>query len=344
MNLCRRLVHVPAALLALCAGGFAVAQVSAPMLPHAGLPPLKTVSTAEFRVHIETIQGVVRACQAHASACDPAAVGDDNSINPGNAPAYIERFGWLRDLLEDRGDPSHEKRTALLPQAVERLQQEAAEVDEPASSRVVLSKSMQAARAAVLSRKEFRTAEGYSLSDRLASWFSQLIGRMFGGVSSLGRMAPWLGTALQWGTLLLAATLLSLWAYRALDRQRVAIGRLHSGGPSAEAQAESRLWAARAREHADRGEWREAVHALYWASIVVLEDRRTLRRSGTRTPREALRLIDPASHLREPLRAQTGEFERIWYGLQPAAAADYQSALTNYQALQAGAGAKVAGA
>ena len=120
-----------------------------------------------------------------------------------------------------------------------------------------------------------------------------------------------------------------------MDRQRVTIGRLGTDAINAEQQAESRMWAARARAYAEGGEWREAVHALYWASIVALEDRRTLRRSGTRTPREALRLIDPASHLREPLRAQTGEFERIWYGLRPAGREDYARVLALYEEVRA---------
>ena len=331
-------------LMLLVAARFAVAQAPEPMLPHAGLPPLKTVSVAEFRLHLEALRGVVLACERDASSCNPTSVGDDNNVKAADGTTYIERFDWLRDLLEDRRDPSHTKRAALLPHADQRLQQQLAELDVPSAPAPGISKQMQSARATVLSRKEFRTTSGYSLSDRLAAWFSELLNRMFGGVSTLGRTVPWLGRAMEWGTLLLAATLLVLWIYRALDRQRVTIGRLQNDAISAAQQAESRLWAARAREYAGRGEWREAVHALYWASIVALEDRRTLRRSGTRTPREALRLIDPASRLREPLRAQTGEFERIWYGLQPAAAADYESALTHYQALQASSGPGMANA
>ena len=344
MSACCNSMRYAILLLSLTAAGSAPAQTPEPMLPHAGLPPLKTVSTGEYRAHLEALRDVVLACERDASACDPAKVGDDNSVHPGNGLPYIERFGWLRDLLEDRGDPSHAKRTALLPHADERLQQQAAELDGPLTPATAISQPMRTARAGVLSRKEFRTTGGYSLSDRLEAWLAELLNRMFGGVSSLGRVAPWLGTAVQWGTLLLAATLLVLWAYRALDRQRVTIGKLGNDAADAEQQAESRLWAARAREHAERGEWREAVHALYWASIVALEDRRTLRPSGTRTPREALRLIDPASRLREPLRAQTGEFERIWYGLQPAAAADYESALQHHQALQQGTSPRTANA
>ncbi len=312
------------------------AQVPQPGIPHAGLPGLQTISATQYREHLLALQALVAACQVQAEACEPARVGDlDDFVRPGAGESYIERYGWLRDLLNDRNDPGHKQRIELLPHAAQRLAEQLRELDAP-SSPPPLTAAEKSSRTAVLARREFRTTEDYSLMERLGAWVSNLLGKLFGGFSTLGRMAPWLGTALQWGALLLTAVLLLVWVYRALDRQRVALGRLHAGGPSAEAQAESRAWAAQAQGHAEKGEWRDAVHALYWASIVSLEDRRTLRRSGTRTPREALRLIDPASHLREPLRAQTGEFERIWYGLQPAQADDYQSALNHHRTLQAG--------
>ena len=193
-----------------------------------------------------------------------------------------------------------------------------------------------AARNTILARKEFRTTETYSWQDRVTAWITDLLNRIFGGASSLGRMAPWLGTAIEWGTLLLAATLLVVWIYRTLDRQRVAIGRLQGDVSTAQQQAESRAWAEKARAFAEQVAWRDAVHALYWASIVLLEDRRSLRRSATRTPREALRLIDPASQLHAPLEAQTGDFERIWYGLRPATADDYRVAMQYCKAIQDG--------
>jgi hypothetical protein len=247
----------------------------------------------------------------------------------------VERYGWLRDLLEDKNDTEHRQRAELLPRAGQRLAEQEAEIDS-APRAAVLTAKQRATRDAVLAGKEFRTTQEYSLMERLGSWISDQLAKLFGGVSNLGRMAPWFGTALQWGTLILVAALLVLWVYRALDRQRIALGKL--GGDSARAQAdvESRAWAELARTHATRGEWRDAVHCLYWASIVVLEDRRTLRPSGTRTPREALQLIDPASQMREPLCAQTGAFERIWYGLQPAAESDYNEALLHYRTLHPG--------
>lgn len=320
----------------------AVAQVPQPAMPHAGLPGLKNISTEAYREHLLALQSLVAACAARANDCQPERVGDrDDFVNPATGDPYLERYGWLRDLLANPNDPAHKQRTELLLRAAQRLAEQVSELDSPARP-VALTAAEKSTRTAVLANREFRTTEDYSLIERLAAWVSNLLGKLFGGFSTLGRMAPWLGTGLQWGTLLLTAVLLLVWVYRALDRQRVALGRLQGSGPSLEALAESRAWAAKAQQSAELGEWRAAVHALYWASIVALEDRRTLRRSGTRTPREALRLIDPASRMREPLRAQTGEFERIWYGLQPASSNDYEAALVYYRTLQAGTKAAAA--
>ena len=304
-------VRLGCGLLSVLVSCGAVAQGPQPVLPHAGLPGLTTVSVEGYREHLHALQTLVLACIQREEACDASAVGEeDHLVQPADGAAYIERYGWLRDLLADRNDPEHKRRTGLLPHAAQRLAEQAAELDLPPASTLLTSRQ-QAMRSAVLAHREFRTTEDYSFTERLAAWVSGLLGKLFGGFTTLGRMAPWLGTAVQWGALLLAAALLLVWAYRALDRQRVALGRLHGSSVAAAQQAESRAWAARAQGHAERGEWRDAVHALYWASVVALEDRRTLRPSETRTPREALRLIDPQSRLCEPLRAQTGEFERI---------------------------------
>ncbi len=321
-----------AALVLLCGCLSLGAQAPEPMVPHPGLPGLRTITPAAYREHLEELQILVATCQQADAACDAKRVGelDDAVQMDGGAPVVV-RYAWLRDLLEDRNDPDHTQRRALLPHAAERLERDLAEVPAPG---VALTARMRSARSSVLERSEFRTAETYSLQDRISAWFSALIFKLFGGVSSLGRMAPWLGLALEWGTLAVAAGLLFFWVYRALDRQRVALGSLRGDAAVAEREAESRAWAEQARRLAGQGKWRDAIHAFYWASIVLLEDRRTLRRSPTRTPREALQLIDPASHLRGPLQAQTASFERIWYGLRPASPDEYAEALRQHQALQ----------
>ena len=303
------------------------------MVPHAGLPPLRDVSATQYREHLDRLRQLVAECGRVITACDAAAVGEDDRVAMPDGTKVAERFGWLRSLLDDSNDPTHRLRAELLPRAGQRLAEQEAELDALPKA-AALAPEQRRVRDEVLARKEFRTiAAEYSLTERIGAWISRQISKLFGGVSRLGRMAPWLGTALQWGTLMLALSLLVLWVLRALDRQRIALGRLGGDAARAEADAESRAWADLARAHAANGAWRDAVHCLYWASIVALEDRRTLRRSGTRTPREALQLIDPASKLREPLRAQTGAFERIWYGQQAAAESDYNEALEHYRVL-----------
>jgi hypothetical protein len=303
------------------------------MVPHAGLPPLCDVSSAGYREHLDRLRQLVADCGRADTACDPASVGEDDRVALPNGTHVAERYGWLRNLLDDSNDPTHRLRGELLPRAGQRLAEQQAEID-ALSAAIALTARERTSRDGVLARKEFRTAAAeYTLTERIGSWIERQLSKLFGGAASLGRMAPWLGTALQWGTLILAASLLVLWILRALDRQRIALGKLGGDAARIQADEESRAWAELARTHATKGEWRDAVHCLYWASIVALEDRRTLRRSGTRTPREALQLIDPASHLREPLRAQTGAFERIWYGQQPAAESDYSEALEHYRVL-----------
>ncbi|SEB57105.1 DUF4129 domain-containing protein [Terriglobus roseus] len=332
LTLAGRTIAVALLLFAATHGASAQPQLPA-MVPHAGLAPLRDVSPTAYREHLKRLRQLVTDCGRVVTACDAAAVGDDDRVALPDGTHVAERYGWLRNLLDDSNDPTHRLRGELLPRAAERLAEQEAEIDALPKA-IALTARERVSRDAVLARKEFRTtAAEYSLTERIGSWISRQISKLFRGVSSLGRMAPWLGTALQWGTVILAASLLVLWVLRALDRQRIALGRLGGESARAQADAESRAWAEVARTHAANGEWRDAVHCLYWASIVALEDRRTLRRSGTRTPREALQLIAPASQLREPLRAQTGAFERIWYGQQPAAESDYNEALQHYETL-----------
>ncbi|MGD0369705.1 MAG: DUF4129 domain-containing protein, partial [Acidobacteriaceae bacterium] len=69
-------------------------------------------------------------------------------------------------------------------------------------------------------------------------------------------------------------------------------------------------------------------------SIATLEGRRLWQPDRARTPREYLRLLDPASPVSPLLRRQTFSFETIWYGLRPAARPDYDHALDLHRRLR----------
>lgn len=321
-------------LVMVLAGQHMCAQAQVPALtPPQGLPSLQDVSVEEYRHHLDQLRGLVADCGRVVTACNPENVGTDDRVHPQQGQPYAVRYGWLRALMDDRDPAVHRLRTELLAQAEQRLSDQEEELNHPKPA-LPLSQEDRVQRDRVLASKEFQVVHEYSWRERASAWLSERLARIFGGAASLGRIAPWLGKALEWGSLLAAITLLVLWIYRTLDRQRTALGRLSGEVSKREAIEASRAWADLAQIHATNGEWRDAIHCLYWASIVLLEERRTLRRSETRTPREALQLLVVSPQLREPLTEQTVSFERIWYGFAQATQEDYESAQLNYRRVQ----------
>jgi hypothetical protein len=117
------------------------------------------------------------------------------------------------------------------------------------------------------------------------------------------------------------------------QRQRLAV-RLESARQLEAWEEVSRNWRIQAEERAAHHEWREAIHCLYWATIVMLEGRRYWTPNRSRTPREYLALLELGSPRWSLLREQTRVFERIWYGLNPAAQRDYENALELHEQLR----------
>ncbi len=152
-------------------------------------------------------------------------------------------------------------------------------------------------------------------------------------MARFGQRSPWIGPLLEWGLIALALVGLALWAMRALQRQRLAV-RAEATRQIESWEDASRNWRSLAEEQAARHEWREAVHCIYWASIVMLEGRRFWSPNRSRTPREYVSLLETGSPRWNLLRQQTRGFERIWYGLNPAAEADYRQALELHEGLR----------
>jgi hypothetical protein len=98
-----------------------------------------------------------------------------------------------------------------------------------------------------------------------------------------------------------------------------------SDGPAAGAASarDWQLWLKDARNSAAAGEWREAVHFVYWAAISRLESKRLWPADRARTPREYLALVAAEDPRRAGLATLTGSFERTWYGGRSAAESDY---------------------
>jgi Domain of unknown function (DUF4129) len=287
-----------------------------------GTVDLRSVTIAEYKGHLESLKALVAACEKNPIECDSKKVGADERVEGGSFQAH---WSWLRDALSSAHNPDSPDRAALLQQAAARLNEDATLADRsnPQSADAFQRARKQADD--VLSRSEFRTVEEHSYLERQIARFWQWVNGVFSGVSRFGQRSPWLVPVMEWGAMTLAAAFLLTWVFRTMQRQRLAV-RIESRVSAEVWQKESNNWAELARAEAAKQNWRAAVHCLYWAAIVMLEGRRLWRQNRARTPREYVLLLEPGSGVQQSLRRLTQIFERIWYGLRPAAESDYASA------------------
>jgi hypothetical protein len=172
----------------------------------------------------------------------------------------------------------------------------------------------------VLNRNEFREASGPSAWDviraRINRWILEHILRLL----NLLHISKKTGNALAWGVLFLAVVLLFYVVYRWLVKSSNTAEFHAEVEPSGR---DTRHWTQEALAAAERGDFREAIHCTYWASIARLEDARILPQDRARTPRESLRLLDQHPKEQGVLQSVTRSFELIWYGYRPVSAADW---------------------
>jgi len=163
----------------------------------------------------------------------------------------------------------------------------------------------------VLSRAEFEDARGPGLAERLKQrlllFILKLLSRTFGASA-----IPNIGRYFVYGLVALAVLGLAYWIYRTLQSDAQLE---HIVPPSMAVSAkEWTLWMAEARDAANQGNWRDAIHLAYWAGISFLESQGTWRPDRARTPREYLRLMPQSSERHATLTALTRSFEVVWYG------------------------------
>jgi hypothetical protein len=299
---------------------------------------LRKSTLDEYTAHLQNLRALVQSCQASATACDPDKVGADEQIlltpAAGQPEARPEaRFDWLRSTLKQAHDPKYKNRNRDLASAAARIEDDLREAGISSNTSPVSFAKARPLADSILGHPEFVTVTEQSIWQRLIARFFLWLDGLFGDVARFGARSPWIGPLLEWGFAVLTLSGLSVWAIRAFRRQRLAV-QIESARQIEPWEEASRNWRTLAEEQAARSEWREAVHCLYWASIVMLEGRRSWSPNRSRTPREYLRLIEAGSPRWRLLREQTLGFERIWYGLNPAQPQDYQSALHLHEELR----------
>jgi hypothetical protein len=173
-----------------------------------------------------------------------------------------------------------------------------------------------------------------SFRQRIAAWVERMLSRLFANMSR----HPVAAKVLFWVLLIGAVGFVASLVFRYINN----LDNLNTFRPSP-SLARSRSWqewVLAARQAAQRGDFRDAVHSAYWAGIARLEEAGAIPRDRTITPREYLRYVgqiraDIATpqNYKAPLAALTTQMERIWYANKPAKSEDFTKSLHELEAL-----------
>ncbi len=183
----------------------------------------------------------------------------------------------------------------------------------------------------ILRRREFSEVSGPSAWDefwaKVRHWFGRLLDRIFGRI----HVSRSVGSAISW-TVITFAFLVVVWL---IVRNLLAQSRglsLHLEAPAQKHQS-SWEWLKAARQAADAGDFREAIHCAYWAAVYRLGEAGVWRLDPTRTPREYLRLLRAETPEWPPMSEMTRNFEVVWYGHRAASAGNFQTAVEGLEKL-----------
>jgi hypothetical protein len=181
----------------------------------------------------------------------------------------------------------------------------------------------------ILARPEFQAATGRSVFqeylDMVRTWFWSWAVRLLEWLNGLlAPTAEMIGPGVLYG--LIAASLVIV------GGAVVLVARLSRGGIAGDSalanvaetgrpRAADEL--ARAREQAVGGDPRQAIHHLYLAVLLRLDEREHLVFDGALTNRELLPRLTAARELTEPFAALVTRFDRLWYGQQTCSSEEY---------------------
>ncbi|HEY2858110.1 MAG TPA: DUF4129 domain-containing protein [Terracidiphilus sp.] len=319
----------------------------------------RQVSLEEYRAHLQNLETLTAACAKarNPAACDPGQVGSDDGVPFGAKDERRQvRFGWLRALFLRAQKPDEKPREPTVAEKAqadldpdEKAEQDAAKAEvrttpqllEDAQTRLAFDLKQAGGTAEgaaqhsnerkvlqqVLAGREFQhlqqAPKGPSPLEKFGNWLNSLF-------EWLGRQnvsAAWVGKLLIWGFILAVAVGL-VWGLLQMERRwRVKLVPDNDGpAPTAASARDWQLWLKDAREAAARGEWREAIHFLYWAAISRLESKKLWPADRARTPREYLALVAIDDPRKAGLGALTREFEWTWYGGRAAEETHYRHA------------------
>ena len=254
---------------------------------------------------------------------------------PTDSPAASQRH----DSDKKAALPSRPPTGQLLLSAGKRLESDLVQANGPVAFAPAHTQERETLKQ-VLAGPEFRNLEQPSVRDSMLEKLGNWLNHLFESAASLKARSAWVGRVVVWG-FILAVCVGLVWGLLQLERRwRLRLvpegERPPSGAPSAR---DWQLWLDDARRSATAGQWREAIHFVYWASISRLESKRLWPADRARTPREYLALVASEDPRKAGLAELTGNFERIWYGGRPAGESEFLKAENLADALTSGGSA-----
>ncbi|MGD0369265.1 MAG: hypothetical protein ABSA94_17575, partial [Acidobacteriaceae bacterium] len=216
---------------------------------------LKHSTLAEYTSHLRALRSLAAACAQQSSACDSSQVGADEHVSLANNATFDAHYAWIVTALASAKSQPDAKRAALMTSVESHLDADLADV-QPASSAPDFATARQRANA-ILAGREFNTSSEPSLRDRIMAILYRWLDRLLSHVAAFGSRSPWIGPVLEWFLGSLACTLLLVWAFRGVRRQRV---RIQLDAARRIQQTDERVlnWMREAEEHAAGRRFRDA--------------------------------------------------------------------------------------
>lgn len=247
--------------------------------------------------------------------------GEDAKSQAGNEDSEQKKSAAAQDSANAPASVSD-----LLEDAVDRLNADLVQAGGtplPAAAHASARNAMKQ----VLAGSEFSNLNRRTMRDSLLEQLNDWLNRLLSHLSGSRVNSPWVGRLIFWGFIVLVCLGLA-WGLLQLERRwriRLVPESLAPAAGAASAR-DWQLWLADARRAAAEGNWREAIHFLYWAAISRLESRRLWPADRARTPREYLALVSADDPRKAGLSALTRSFEHTWYGGRPADEPAYRAA------------------
>lgn len=290
-----------------------------------------TLSIADYRQQLQQYSAGLEQIKTHPEQAQKleAEIPDHVSVKA-DSSEYSLSYEWLKSGLKQLNQSNADARSAALT----RLQQRLKNLDQEAQGYEKQQKEPQESRGSIqqiLARHEFRKSHAPGFLEiwwqKLKRWLSDFFDRhpIYGrkGTDIL-HIAVYVAVAV-------AFVLFLVWIKRRLARSKEETGReIVPFAPSAKGW---RAWLTEARDFAQRGGWRDAIHLAYWAGISFLEEQGAWRPDRARTPREYLRMLGSRKPQYPVLSDLTRKFEVTWYGNRDASAADFQETLGQLEKL-----------